>query len=72
MKNKKQTIKAYALVWHDHESHKIDYADAHVCNECPSVEETKALAIYESIKDSPYGHKGKEGEYELVTCTITY
>ncbi len=67
------TIKAYALVWHDAGTPHIDFADAHVFNECPSVEQTNALAVYKQLKDTPIGRtRVRDGEYEIVPCTITY
>jgi hypothetical protein len=47
-------IKAYAIVWEYQRdmSKKIDYADAHTYNECPSAEPTDAMAIYFTKKDA--------------------
>ena len=71
-------IKAYAILWHDVDETKlwhdvdetkIDCADRFVFNECPSIEPTKAMALYEEKKDVPDFVKG---EYVLVPWTISY
>lgn len=64
-------IKAYAIVWEDQadKSKKIDSADAHTCNECPSVEPTEALAIY-PLKKIALEHKDSSKEYTVVPCEI--
>jgi len=66
--------KAYCILWTDNadKSIKIDTADAHVYNECPSVEPTMALAIYEKKKDAPYLSSEYKKEYKLVECEIIY
>jgi len=67
----KTKIKAYAIVWQDqaNKSKKIDWADAHTYNECPSVEPTDALAIY-SFRKTAIGQKKSSKEYTVVPCEI--
>lgn len=64
-------IKAYAIVWEDQadKSKKIDEADAHTYNECPSAEPTEALAIYR-LKKTAIEHKNSSKEYTIVPCEI--
>lgn len=64
-------MKAYAIVWQDQadKSERIDEADAHTYNECPSVEPTEALAIYRT-KKTALEHKGSSKEYKVVPCEI--
>ncbi len=73
-KTKKRTVKAWAILWHDVSGPKIDYADAKVNNDCPSVQETDTLAIYETKKDAISHNYGSVNhcEYEVVPITITY
>lgn len=71
MKIKKQ---AWCVLWTDGATGdiKIDNADAHVFNECPSIEPTFALAIYEKKKDAPDLSGNYKKEYTLVKCEIIY